>query len=81
MPGVTLPMGDAFFKEFPVCFDDAGKTAGDVNRALLERGVFGGRDLSGDYPWLGQSALYCVTEVHSRADIDRLAAALREVLS
>ena len=81
IPGVTLPMGDAFFKEFPVCFDEAGKTAGEVNRALLEHGVFGGRDLSGDYPWLGQSALYCVTEVHSRAHIDRLTAALQEVLS
>ena len=81
IPGVTLPMGDAFFKEFPVCYDDAGRTAGEVNRALLGHGVFGGRDLSGDYPWLGQSALYCVTEVHSRADIDRLAAALRDVLS
>ena len=81
IPGVTLPMGDAFFKEFPVCYDDAGRTAGEVNRALLGHGVFGGRDLSGDYPWLGQSALYCITEVHSRADIDRLAAALRDVLS
>ena len=28
---------------------------------------------------LGQSALYCVTEVHSAADIDRLADALAEV--
>ena len=37
------------------------------------------RDLSSDFPDLGQSALYCVTEVHSRADIDRLAAALEEV--
>ena len=41
--------------------------------ALLERGIFGGRDLSTDYPQLGQSALYCVTEVHTRGDIDRLA--------
>jgi len=81
IPGVTLPMDDAFFKEFPVCFDEAGRTADEVNKALLGHGVFGGRDLSGDYPWLGQSALYCVTEVHSRAHIDRLAAALRDVLA
>ena len=80
IPGVTLPMGDAFFKELPVCLDDTGKSVKDVNRALLERGVFGGRDLSGDYPWLGQSALYCFTEVHTRADIDRLVATLREAL-
>jgi glycine dehydrogenase subunit 1 len=81
IPGVTLPLGDSFFKELPVCFDVAGRTVADVNRALLERGLFGGRDLSGDYPWLGQSALYCFTEVHTRADIDRLIAALAEVLT
>ena len=80
IPGVTLPMGDGFFKEFPVCFDDTGKSVEDVNRGLLDHGVFGGRDLSADYPRLGQSALYCFTEVHTRADIDRLVAALREVL-
>jgi len=80
IPGVTLPMDSAFFKEFPVRFDGSGKTVDDVNRALLERGLFGGRDLSGDFPELGQSALYCFTEVHTRADIDRLIAVLREVL-
>ena len=42
--------------------------------SLRERGIFGGRDLSRDLPELGQSALYCVTEVHTQADIDRLAA-------
>jgi glycine dehydrogenase subunit 1 len=81
LPGVTLPLGEGFFKEFPVCFDGAGRTVAEVNEALLARGVFGGRDLSGDYPELGQSALYCVTEVHTRADIDRLVASLAEALS
>jgi len=80
IPGVTLPMGGAFFKELPVCFDDSGKSVADVNRALLEHGLFGGRDLSADYPRLGQSALYCFTEVHTRADIERLGVALQEVL-
>lgn len=81
IPGISLPMDGAFFKEFPVCFDGTGRTVADVNRALLGHGVFGGRDLSGDFPGLGQSALYCVTEVHTRADIDSLTAALREVLT
>ena len=80
IPGVTLPMADAFFKELPVCFDDSGKSVAEVNRALLEHGLFGGRDLSADYPRLGQSALYCFTEVHTRADIERLGVALQEVL-
>ena len=38
-----------------------GRTA-----ALREHGIFGGKDLSRDFPELGQSALYCVTEVHAR---------------
>jgi glycine dehydrogenase subunit 1 len=80
IPGVTLPMGDTFFKEFPVCFDDTRRSVEDVNRALSDLGVFGGRDLSIDYQWLGQSALYCFTEVHGRVEIDRLISALREVL-
>jgi glycine dehydrogenase subunit 1 len=76
-----LPLGDGFFKEFPVCFDDTGKSVAEVNEALLARGIFGGRNLSVGYPQLGQSALYCVTEVHTRGDIDRLVDTLAEVLS
>ena len=51
-----------------------------MNRALRARGIFGGKDLSSEYPELGQSALYAVTEVHTKADIDRLADELAEVL-
>jgi len=80
LPGVSLPMGGGFFKEFALCFDGTGKSVEEINRALLQRGIFGGRDLSADYPALGQSALYCITETHRRADIDRLAAALAEVI-
>ena len=42
--------------------------------------IFGGLDLSKDFPWLGNSALYCVTEVHMKKDLDKLASALKEVL-
>jgi glycine dehydrogenase subunit 1 len=80
LPGVSVPLGDAFFKEFAVNFDGTRKRVADINKALLERGIFGGHDISADFPELGQSALYCVTELHTKADIDRLAAALREVL-
>ena len=52
-----------------------------MNRALRAHGIFGGLDLSRTLPELGQSALYCVTEVHTREDVDRLVAAVREVLS
>ena len=62
-----------------VDFGASGRTVADVNRALLERGIFGGRDLSRDVPALGECALYCVTELHSKADLDRLCSALAEV--
>ena len=52
-----------------------------MNRQLCAHGIFGGIDLSADFPELGQSALYCVTEVHQQADLDRLAAAVQEVLA
>jgi glycine dehydrogenase subunit 1 len=52
----------------------------EINKALLERGIFGGKDLSQEFPELGQSALYCVTEIHTQADIDRLAQTVQEVI-
>ena len=58
-----------------------GKTVRQINKALLERGIFGGKDLLGELPEFGQSALYCVTEIHTREDIDRLVSSLQEVLA
>src|SRR5262249_39596481 len=75
---ILFPRG--FFKEFVVNFDRAGKTVARVNRALRRHGIFGGKDLSREFPQFGQSALYCVTEVHSKADVDRLVAALKEIV-
>ena len=57
----------------------AGKTAAQVNKELLARGIFGGKDLSRNFPQYGQSALYAVTETVTAAQIDRLAAALAEI--
>ncbi len=69
------------FREFVVNFDDTGQRVAEINRGLLNYGVFGGRDLSGAFPELGQSALYCVTEVTSLNSIRKLAGALKELLS
>jgi glycine dehydrogenase subunit 1 len=81
LSGVRAPALSApFFKEFVVDFSDTGHTVAEINAALGERGVFGGLDLSTQYPQLGQSALVCVTEVHTKADIDRLTNELAEVL-
>jgi glycine dehydrogenase subunit 1 len=79
--GVRAPAFDApHFQEFVVRFDGAGKTVAEINQALLSQGIFGGKDLSREFPALGQSALYCVSEVHTQADIDRLVSALKEVV-
>ncbi len=79
VPGVkTHFLATPHFKEFVVNFDKTGKTVGQINQALHEKGIFGGKDLSADFPSLGQSALYCVTEVHTQADIDRLVNAIQE---
>jgi glycine dehydrogenase subunit 1 len=79
--GVKAPLFHApHFKEFVVNFDATGKTVKEINKALLSRGIFGGKDLTAEFPDLGASALYCVTEVHTKADIDRLAEALEEAV-
>ena len=82
LPGVEAPALDApYFKEFVVSYDGTGREVSAVNAALRERGIFGGKDLSSEFPELGQSALYCVTEVHTKDDIDRLVETLSEVIA
>ncbi len=81
IPGLRVTFADTpHFTEFVVNMDGAQKTAAVVNQALLEKDIFGGKDLSAEFPGLGQSILFCVSEVHTRADLDRLAAALKEVV-
>lgn len=81
LPGVFLPFSAMpHFCEFVVDFNATGKTVAEINQALLARNIFGGKDLSSEFPELGQSALYCVTEVHNQGDLDRLVDTLQEVL-
>jgi glycine dehydrogenase subunit 1 len=79
--GVKAPLFDSpHFKEFVVSFKDTGMTVDDINKSLLEQGIFGGKGLSGEFPELGNCALYCVTEVHTKEDIDSLVQALKDCL-
>jgi len=80
--GVKSPRFNcSHFKEFVVDFTETGKSVTAINSALLDRGIFGGKDLSSDFPKLGESGLYCVTEIHSKNDIDFLVNHLTEILS
>jgi glycine dehydrogenase subunit 1 len=79
--GIKAPVfRSPHFKEFVVNFDGTGKTVAEINKALLAKGIFGGKDLTQEFPELGNSALYCVTEVHTKDDIDRLVTALKETV-
>lgn len=78
IPGVSVLWRDMTFKEFVVNFDDTGKTVAQINDGLRARGIFGGKDIS-DEMQQGQCALYCVTEIHSAADLRHLAQTLTEV--
>lgn len=81
IPGLRCPrFAASHFKQFTVDFNRTGRRAADINQRLREKGIFGGQDLSKDFPDLGECALYCVTEIHSRADIDRLADTLSGIL-
>lgn len=81
IPGIRVPLfSSPHFNEFAVNFDRTGRTVRQVNQALLEQGILGGKDLSGEFPELGETALYCVTEVHTRQDIQRLAEALGTIV-
>ena len=77
--GVKVLFGPSF-KEFLVNFNDKGTSVEEVNKALKEKGIFGGKDISKEYPELGQSSLYCITETHRKEDIDKLVEGIKEVL-
>jgi glycine dehydrogenase subunit 1 len=78
--GVKAPLFQSpYFNEFVVNFDGTGKTIDEISKALLGQGIFGGKDLSQEFPALGNSALYCVTEVHDKHDVDRLVNVIEEI--
>jgi glycine dehydrogenase subunit 1 len=79
--GVEVRLSPSFFKEFVVDFEDTPVTAATVNEHLRDHDIFGGHVLTDEFPGLGDAALYCVTEVHTREDIDRLADAVAEVVA
>ena len=81
LAGVKAPVfSGPHFNEFLVDFSGTSKTVAEINRALLERGILGGKDVSTELPRLGQVALYCVTENRTQSEIDRLVRTLDEVI-
>lgn len=65
-----------FFNEFVVkCPVSVAK----MNQTLIEHGIIGGYELEKEYPQLKDHALFCVTEMNSKAEIDELVRILGEV--
>jgi len=78
LPGVRAPIFNSFhFKEFTVNFQY--KTLKEVNAALHAHGIEAGIPLNGDFDF-GETTLYCVTEIHTKEDIDLLVSTLKEAL-
>lgn len=74
------PFGRSNFQEVLVDFRASGKTVAEINQALLKYQIFGGKDISREFPELGQCALYCVSELTAQEEMDALADALEEIL-
>jgi glycine dehydrogenase subunit 1 len=79
--GVKAPFfSSPHFKEFTVNFDGVNMTTRQIHQNLLKHGIHGGKDLTKEFPELGETALYCITEIHTKDEIDRLAQALENIV-
>jgi len=79
--GLKVPIFDApHFNEFTLNCDGIGVSVAKLNAELLKRGIQGGKPLRGEFPELGETSLMCVTEYHTKDDIDRLIDALVEIV-
>ena len=77
--GVRAPLFTGpFFGEFTVGYER--RKSPWVFSELAKRGVMGGYPLTQHFTQIGEAGSFCVTEVHSSADIGRLVDALGEVV-
>lgn len=76
--GIERKFSGPCFNEFVLKLD---KPVKDVNLYLKNNGIIGGLDMEKFYPELKNCALFCVTDVHTKDDIDRLADTLKEALN
>jgi glycine dehydrogenase subunit 1 len=76
--GIKARFAGPVFNEFVLEFDRPWQ---EVDAKFKENKILGGLALAPDYPEFSNCALVCVTETHTKEDIDRLASALKEALS
>ncbi len=78
IPGVQRVFSGRVFNEFVVRFPRAVKL---INAQLLREKIIGPLPLGASFPELTKCGLVCVTETTSRAEIERLAEAIRKILA
>ncbi|MGI9476271.1 MAG: aminomethyl-transferring glycine dehydrogenase subunit GcvPA [Hyphomicrobiaceae bacterium] len=82
LPGCAINAhapGCEFFKEFVVSLPI--KAASAIARLREEHGIVGGYDLGRNFVGSDDKMLVAVTEMNTRGDIDRLVAALRQIIA
>jgi glycine dehydrogenase subunit 1 len=77
MDGITPVFDAPFFHEFALRLP---RPVAEINDDLLTEGILGPLDLGRFEPRLDGAGLFCVTEANTRAEIDRLVAALEDSL-
>ncbi len=75
LPGYQVDMSKPFFNEFMV---RGRQSPARINERLLAEGIIGGYDLGPAYPSLEGQMLLCVTEMNTKAEIDKLVTVLRD---
>ena len=75
LPGYSVLTPEPFFHEFVV---RCPRPPAELNGRLLEEKILGGLPLGRVYPELADCALYCCTEMNTRAEIDELIRVLSE---
>jgi len=75
--GVEARFSGISFNEFVLSFN---RPWVEIESSLREKLIIGGYDLQKDYPGLKNCALFCVTEMHKKEDIDKLVEILDEIL-
>ena len=78
IPGVEMLFSEPVLHECVFTFDTP---AADVLRAMEAQGILAGLDITPWFPELGNALLMCVTETHSAADREKLAAQLQRILA
>ncbi len=73
IPGYSIAMDGTFFQEFVV---ECPLPPSEINERLLEYKIIGGLDVSDQ---IDNGMLVCATELNTREQINRLAAALAEI--